>query len=462
MRDISDSVRRSPFFSIMADETTDASNKEQLVPVLSIHQVRGQCYDGASSMSGRKGGGAKQLSDREPRALYMHCCGHALSKLMRDALDSSQEIIKLVKFSPRRDSVFQAIKSTLSENTPGVRVLCPTRWTVKADALRSILDNYPALTQLWTEAMDFIKDTEMRSRIRDVAVHMGNFNFFYGASLAETILRHCDNLSKTLLHTAMSAEEGEAIATLSLQCLKNLRTDEMFSLFWCKVTDKAKKLEVEEPSLPRPHKVPRIFEVGRSQPPYPSTVEDYYRQIYFEALDLVTNSISDRFNQRGYQIYSQVEQLLLKAARKEPFDEEFSSVVKFYGSDFDAGILKVHLEILSSCDMPSPCCFADIRAYLKDCSPGQRALFSQVVTVAKLILVMPATNASSERSFSALRRIKTYLRATMKQDRLVYLMVLHIHREPTDKLDLISIANLFVSGSEHRQTLFGKFTSSDI
>ena len=52
--------------------------------------------------------------------------------------------------------------------------------------------------------------------------------------------------------------------------------------------------------------------------------------------------------------------------------------------------------------------------------------------------------------------------ATMKQDRLVYLMVLHIHRELTDKLDLISIANLFVSGSEHRQTLFGKFTSSDI
>jgi hypothetical protein len=51
------------------------------------------------------------------------------------------------------------------------------------------LPSYPALTQLWTEAMDFVKDTEMRSRIRGVAVRMGNFNFFYGASLAETILR---------------------------------------------------------------------------------------------------------------------------------------------------------------------------------------------------------------------------------------------------------------------------------
>ena len=79
---------------------------------LSIHNVRDQCYDGASSMSGRKGGVAKQLCDREPRALYMHCYGHALNlacndsirqcKLMRDALDSSQEIIKLVKFSACR------------------------------------------------------------------------------------------------------------------------------------------------------------------------------------------------------------------------------------------------------------------------------------------------------------------------------------------------------------------------
>lgn len=50
--------------------------------------------------------------------------------------------------------------------------------------------------------MDFVKDTEMRSRIRDVAVHMGNFNFFYGASLAETILRQ-----SKLCNPAMSAAE---------------------------------------------------------------------------------------------------------------------------------------------------------------------------------------------------------------------------------------------------------------
>lgn len=40
----------------------------------------------------------------------------------------------------------------------------------------------------------------------------------------------------------------------------------------------------------------------------------------------------------------------------------------------------------------------------------------------KLLLVMPATNVTSERSFSTLRRIKTYLQTTMSQERLNYLM----------------------------------------
>ena len=47
---------------------------------------------------------------------------------------------------------------------------------------------------------------------------------------------------------------------------------------------------------------------------------------------------------------------------------------------------------------------------------------------------MPATNAVSERSFSALRRIKSYLRANMSQERLNQSMVLHVHKHLTDPL----------------------------
>jgi len=65
-----------------------------------------------------------------------------------------------------------------------------------------------------------------------------------------------------------------------------------------------------------------------------------------------------------------------------------------------------------------------------------RSGISEVVKLLTLILVMPATNAVSEHSASALRRVKTYLCSTMHQDRLNHLMILHVHKEETDNLKL--------------------------
>ena len=61
---------------------------------------------------------------------------------------------------------------------------------------------------------------------------------------------------------------------------------------------------------------------------------------------------------------------------------------------------------------------------------------SEVVKLVILILVAPATNATSQQSFSALRRVKTYFPTTMTQPRLNHLMVLHIHKDECEKLNL--------------------------
>ena len=53
---------------------------------LTMSSCRGQCYDGASNMSGSRSGVAKQLQDNEPHALFMHCCGHALKLADSDSI----------------------------------------------------------------------------------------------------------------------------------------------------------------------------------------------------------------------------------------------------------------------------------------------------------------------------------------------------------------------------------------
>ena len=50
----------------------------------------------------------------------------------------------------------------------------------------------------------------------------------------------------------------------------------------------------------------------------------------------------------------------------------------------------------------------------------------------------------------------------MTQVRLNNALILHVHRENTDQIDLIEIANYFTESSEHRQFLFGKFSDKDL
>lgn len=387
------------------------------------------------------------------------------SKVMRDALDTTYEISKLLKYSPKRDTKFEELKKELAPETPGFRTLCPTRWTVRASSLKSVLDNYTVLQELWDDCREasVTTDTEMRARITGVESQMRNFDFIFGIQLGHLVMRHTDNLSKTLQHMNMSAAEGQAVAQMTLDTLSNIRTEESFKLFWQTVNSHASSLDVDEPRLPRKRKMPKRFQEGDAAHFFPTTTEDLYRQHYYEALDLATAGIKDRFDQPGYTVYRKTQDLLLKAVSTEvqQYSEEFDFVVDFYAGDIDGDVLKVQLETLRNYfvqqNSPHPTTLADVLKYLRSLSKPMRAMFSVIVTLVKLILVMPASNATSERSFSALRRVKSYLRSTMSQDRLNNLMVLHVHKEKTDALELVAVANEFVASRERRQSVFGKF-----
>ena len=164
------------------------------------------------------------------------------------------------------------------------------------------------------------------------------------------------------------------------------------------------------------------------------------------------SSIRDRFDQPGYATYRKLEDLLLNACQGREYREQLQYLCDLYQE------LDVQLQSLKSQFAQSDeCCIKACIAFLQELSLPARTYFSEVVKVVQLILVMPATNAVSERSFSTMRRIRSYLRSTMRQDRLNHLMTLHIYQNKLDSLDLVSVANDFVSLNEHRRTFFGTF-----
>ena len=207
LRDLTDEMRDS-FYATICDEYTDISNKEQLTLCLrwvdklfnkhedflgfyqleniksdtsdtivsairdvllrtqiSLDNCRGQCYDGASNMLGKKSGVAKQILDIQPKAFAAHCHCHSLSlsvkettkesKILSDTMDTSGEIAILVKYSPKREQKLESIKVTYEENEVVNRIskLSTTRWTVRANCFQRIIDNYSFLYELWDESL---------------------------------------------------------------------------------------------------------------------------------------------------------------------------------------------------------------------------------------------------------------------------------------------------------------------
>jgi len=233
------------------------------------------------------------------------------NEVIRNALDIAYEITKLVKKSPQRDTYLeklrQASTSEIKSPNPKIRVLCPTRWTVKSDALHSIMENYDNLMALWDWSLAKVSDSDMKARIRGVQAFMPKFEFFFGLSVGESLLRNADNLSAALQAKDMSAAESYSIAMKTVQTLRYVRTDQCFDLFWEKVLRKAKSKNVDDPVLPRQHKMPVRFEIGHAPPEFPATPKDFFRQKYFEAVDHITNAIRGRFDQDDFRVYINTE-----------------------------------------------------------------------------------------------------------------------------------------------------------
>ena len=149
--------------------------------------------------------------------MFSHCYGHALNlaasntvkqnKILRDTLDTAFEISKLLRFPPRHDAQFTKLKDEIAPGTPGFRTLCPTRWTVRATSLQSILDNYSVFQALWEDVKEVATDPEIRARVIGVDATMNRFDFLFGLALGERLLKHIDNLSRTLQAPSLTASK---------------------------------------------------------------------------------------------------------------------------------------------------------------------------------------------------------------------------------------------------------------
>ena len=105
--------------------------------------------------------------------------------------------------------------------------------------------------------------------------------------------------------------------------------------------------------------------------------------------------------------------------------------------------------------------FSAVRNYMKSNIGVQADFYSEIIVLLKLYLGAPAINVVSERSASAMRRIKNWLRSKMSQEGLNHCMPLSIHKEKTDEINPKNVANAFCEANEERRHSFDIFCDED-
>ncbi|KAJ8893552.1 hypothetical protein PR048_006150 [Dryococelus australis] len=131
-------------------------------------------------------------------------------------------------------------------------------------------------------------------------------------------------------------------------------------------------------------------------------------------------------------------------------------MLNVFAKDFKLHSLLTQLQLLANLPGNVPdTCAVSVEKLGKE-SDTTHALLDQVTRLKLLLMTVPASFASAERSSSALRRLKTYLRSSMTQRSRTHLTFLHVHTGRTASIYIKSVMKEFVCREEERKIVFGK------
>lgn len=498
------SVRDAKYYSIMVDETSDISRLEQVSICfryvdenlnviedfagfyetkdtkaetlfcivkdvltrfkLDLSDMRGQCFDGAANVSGDKSGLQTRIRESNPLALFVHCVAHRLNltvqdtltgiSSVRDFIGNVRQMITFVRDSPRRLNIFKDLQS---ENAPTLLKYCTTRWCVRIKSLKTVRDNYQTLINFFDEiSNDPSTESAAAAAAASYLAKFESFDFFFHLKVLIYIFECVENLNTTLQKIDLNLTQSHLHVQKTAEVLQHFR-DDGFSVLWDEVVLQSKNYELGLPVLPRVRKAPKRYD-SDSSPHVFSCPEEHYRKLFFEIVDLSLTSLNSRFESDTIQLLDNFESFIIKKT------ESPEHVMKFYEREnFDADRLTLHRNMIidlmtqDAQKYGPPKSTADIVKYLRE-NLNVLELVSEMRKLIRIILTVPSSTCTCERCFSALRRLKTYLRSTLLAERLNHLSILHVHRNITHKINIEALMDEFILKNNYRKTTFALST----
>lgn len=453
---------------------------------LDTQNLVGQAYDGASVMSGGKNGVHCKLreaisKDKPVFAPYVHCPPHQLNLVLKHAAEKCASVQTLNFFgnvqkcysffadSPQRRWALLKEKCTDArdfdqidttevdkEQALTLKSLCNTRWTASAKAVRSLLRNYGTVTDCLQVIVDLKHDGE---EVATASGLLNNFDFEFLVTLTfwNDVLQIIDITSQLLQKKEIDLFQVVSFMKTSKEKLLLLRNDAYFNDLikaakskWIQSGMSEENMKFQEQ---RRRKKKSFFEEIARDEPIINPSNRFKVDVMNVTLDSMVAELSDRIEglEEVTQLFGFLNPVYLQNCDKKQIENSCSMLVKtfsFLSND-------LYNEMIQFTDIyfnqENPCLDRGALGYLEYIM-HQKLLdvFPNLELVLRLFITLPVGIASAERCFSVLRRLKTYLRSTMSQERTSNLALLTIEKEVLCSLNLEDIIQKFLAAKTRR------------
>ena len=439
---------------------------------------RAQGYDGAGNMAGRLNGAATLLRAKYSKAIYFHCASHKLNLSMANACNirSVENMMTTItsfatffNYSPKRQGALEKHVKDYPDSSMKSKLipLCRTRWVERINAFEVTIDLMEALVDTLSEMSlnsesHWNRDTvsQATSLLKSI-----DFEFIINLFVTHKIFAYTSGITTSLQTKGIDLANATQQIQLVIRVLEDVRSKvESFHHEWFEsACNKAHNINVDV-------KKPRIC--GRQtnrQNAIGSTVsglseiqlvEEHFRiNVTIPFLDNVVMQLQNRFTEGQESVFKGLLLVPSYAVTCSNWEEKVKPFFQFYSDEMPSAstidaelgmwkqlwnekwkeklvlIQRQHLDTtgkemnlaepelkrLQFRHLPN-----DIVSTFKEITND---IFPNIAYSLSILAVLPVTSCEAERTISMLRRLKTYMRSTMKEERLTGLALMNVHAD---------------------------------
>ncbi|XP_074031441.1 zinc finger MYM-type protein 1-like [Leptinotarsa decemlineata] len=394
---------------------------------------------------------AKKVTDYIlEEASYISCAGHSLNLVGTHAVDSCIEAVSLFTLLQELYNFFSssthrwAVLNNCKNTTLTTKSLSTTRWSARHDALRALQEEWPAIIR----ALEILEsDTDQKANTRAEAKGLlSRLNRLETAIIVKlwgTTFFRLNKVNKYVQNEDTDALAVTEVFNSLISFFEELRNQ--FDIYENKALDVSETKIYEYDNRRNKTRKLQDDETRDGEVSFTTGRDSFRVNTFIPIIDKVKQELTARMHAYEEFVTRFVAIIKLSDLTTEEIEVVVNKLLSVFENDLEPVIFDelVYLRSHMSTNKIENKNKKPLSLYKWIIGNKLEDIYPNVEILLRMFICTPVTNASAERSFSCLKRIKEYHRSNMTQTKLNSLALLNIENDVTKTLDFTNTIQSF-------------------